>query len=489
MVDTLAPLLRQLLRAEVTLERAPAAGAWPVLADRRPIVPLTMEVSMLRELLEAQFPGSLVIRFDHIEAYKWLVISEPVDIRIVLTAQSASVVQVEIDGYMRATALLGERYPARPLPSSEPLIAPAPSSVSAQQLYAEKWMFHGPAYQGVSAIGQVGRNGISGHLIASAGPGALLDNMGQLAGFWVMETATVNPLAMPIGVDSIAFYGPEPGIGERFACQVRIRQCDLAHCKSDIELIDGAGQVLVAMTGWTTRRYTMDRALWMRIKDIALHPVCSEIAPGVMLFEDHYDTAIMRDFIARRYLNQPELAHYEQRSPRGKRAWLNGRVAAKDAVRASLWRDGAERQIYPKELLISNDELGAPQVSSHVTNQVPAGINLSIAHKDLLAVALASARPVGVDVELIAMPSAVLLETALSESERARLPALDRDEWFTRFWVAKEARSKVDGSGLMGSPKRFVVEAIDGERLRVNGIWVETRRHDSVIIGWSIDDE
>ena len=65
-------------------------------------------------------------------------------------------------------------------------------------------MFHGPAYQGVAAFEAIGDNGINGRLRVPAGKGALLDNMGQLAGYWVMEQPQ-DCLAMPIGVDAIRF--------------------------------------------------------------------------------------------------------------------------------------------------------------------------------------------------------------------------------------------------------------------------------------------
>lgn len=460
---------------------------WPVLADLRSIVPLTMEVSILRQEIEREFPEYIVVEIEKIEAFKWLVVADVVKINIVLSWQSRFAIQASIEGFMNATAILAPRYPRSIAPSDNTLRNPRASSVSAEQLYADKWMFHGPAYQGVTEIGSIADNGIEGRIVVPTGQGSLLDNMGQFAGFWVMETAEVNPLAMPIGVDKILFYTKEPSVGEKFECRVWIREFDDDHCQSDIELIDADGRVAVAIKGWTTRRYKMDRDFWMRVKEVHLRPVCDAIGPGVMIFNDRYDTAIVRDYIARRFLNQPELAEYEQCSPRGKRAWLNGRIAAKDAARRYLWEQGGPAAIFPKELRIANDAAGMPTVTSYLSEVAPVPPHISISHKDLIAVAIASNRPVGIDIERIAAHSDVLMDTSLCDSEKQLLSKQNRDEWFTRFWVAKEARGKVQGTGLMGSPKQFVVEKIDRDRLLVNGVWIQTVLHDAYIIGWSLD--
>ena len=110
-------------------------------------------------------------------------------------------------------------------------------------------MFHGPAYQGVVQLGPIADNGISGRLKVSAGKGALLDNMGQLAGYWVMEQDR-DSLAMPISVDRINFFGPPPPVGDEFDCQIWVRHLDGVSCVTDQQLTNDHGQVLVAMEGW-----------------------------------------------------------------------------------------------------------------------------------------------------------------------------------------------------------------------------------------------
>ena len=75
-----------------------------------------------------------------------------------------------------------------------------------------------------------------------------------------------------------------------------------------------------------------------------------------------------------------------------------------------------------------------------------------------------------------------LIETAFSDDDLAHLPAgCDRDEWITRLWCAKEARAKQTGEGIT-QPKSLQITAIEGETVFVDGVPVETSRHDDWII-------
>lgn len=347
-------------------------------------------------------------------------------------------------------------------------------------------MFHGPAYQGVVQLGPIADNGISGRLRVSSGKGALLDNMGQLAGYWVMEQDR-DSLAMPISVDRITFFGPQPEIGKEFDCRIWVRHLDGVSCVTDQQLMNDHGQVVVTMEGWQTRRYQMDRDFFMQTKQIQQKLVSELIDEAAVLFHDRYDTAIVRDYLARRFLNQPEMADYEATSPRRRRQWLNGRVAAKDAVRKHLWNTRGRFDLYPKELCISNNAQGRPTVSPHLTEVFEPPLFVSIAHKDSMALAMAADGPVGVDIEKIESRSEEFLRLVMSEEEIARLPEEERDTWVTRVWVAKESVAKRAGTGLEGRPKHFALQEIKGEKIRINEQWVTTRQYGDYILGWTIE--
>jgi MGT family glycosyltransferase len=455
---------------------------WPVLADCRPVVPLTMELELLRQALEEQVPGRVVIAFEQIVAFRWLLVAEPVDIKMHLSMREYPLVEVSIEGFLRGRAVIAQDYPATPARRLEPLRNSRACSITASDLYTQNWMFHREAYRGVTRLGPVGDNGIAGALTVTPGPGALLDNMGQLAGFWVMETQAHAPLAMPIGVQMVRFYRQQPAVGETFECQIQIDRLDEQNCWSDQQLLDPAGSLVMEMRGWHTRRYQMTREFYRRTRQVESSLLCDDTGAPFVLFEDVHDTANMREYIALRVLNQPELREYESLSPRRKREWLNGRIAAKDAVRHYLWRTTGYRPLFPKELLISSAPNGQPLVKPHITAPYLGSLHISISHKGRWAAAIAARAPVGIDIETVEARTDSFLEVAFGTEELQLLPVENRDEWLARAWAAKEVLGKLDGTGLKGNPRCFRVEAIQNDRIRVNGLWVETLRHGNDVI-------
>ncbi len=459
----------------------PQRPGWPVQADRHPVVPMTMELMLLRQYAEQSYPGHVVVEAQDFAAYNWLQVSSPVDIDLEFRAQPDGWVEAEILGYCRTRLRLGEHYPAAPGERIADLTGARPPRVDAEQLYEQQWMFHGPAYQGVKKLQAIAEAGIDGELVVSSGQGALLDAMGQLAGYWVMEQES-NCLAMPIGVDRICFYAPEPAPGWSGQARVRIRHLDALSVRSDHQLVDTQGRLLISMHGWHTRRYQMDKSLWEASRQLQYGGLCQPLDGQRTLFVDRYDTAIMRDYLARRYLNSEEMAVYEALPPRRRRSWLNGRIAAKDALAAAL-RGRGHACVYPKELHISNDSSGAPRARAHHSSLPLGEWQLSLAHKAAYAVAMVDNVAVGIDIEAIEERSQAWVEMVLSPGEQTLIASSALE--LTRAWAAKEAVAKLCRLGLHGDPRRFVIEARDGDRLQVLGHVVETQVEAGHVIAWT----
>ncbi|MBI4063629.1 MAG: 4'-phosphopantetheinyl transferase superfamily protein [Elusimicrobia bacterium] len=129
-------------------------------------------------------------------------------------------------------------------------------------------------------------------------------------------------------------------------------------------------------------------------------------------------------------------------TPKRRREWAAGRVAAKRAVRQAL----AGFNLYPRlsEIEILADESGKPRWNPL---KLPAAISLSISHSNEWACAAVStdSSPIGIDIEKIEERHPAWLEEAFAPEERAGISSWDQA---TKLWTEKEAYSKFLGIGL-----------------------------------------
>lgn len=216
-------------------------------------------------------------------------------------------------------------------------------------------------------------------------------------------------------------------------------------------------RVWAEVDGWQDRRFDSHPET-RPVERFADRNTLSRPRPGgwVVLHERWPDLA-SRDLIMRNHLSSAERARYEQQ-PRGRRAWLLGRIAVKDAVRQWLWEQG-EGPVFPAEIEVLNDPSGRPRVAGLHGRVLPA-LDVSLAHRAEAAVALVHpVRPsggpgAGIDLEEVTERPAGTLEVALGPAERHLLTDCQQLHggsealWFARFWAAKEAVAKAQGTGL-----------------------------------------
>ncbi len=443
---------------------------WPEAADRFPVVPLTTMLELMREAARDLVPGRTVVGVRDVRALRFLAVVPPVTVTVEAALDADGNVAVVIDGYARGTVLLADGYPVPPDGSDRPLRGERPCEVTAAALYEDRWMFHGPQFQGVAELGPIGDDGVRGVFAASSAPGALLDNAGQLLGFWIMKRMSANRLAFPTAVERVRWYGPRPRPGDRVSCMVRIGSVTETEVVADLELRAG-GRLWVRIDRWTSRRFGTDEVTW----PVFLFPERNRIAQrqvgGWFLVRDRWLDPGSRELIMRQYLGAAERAEYSRRNPRAARQWLLGRIAVKDAVRQWLWDAGAG-PMHPVEVTVGNDASGRPWVAGPFA-EAP---EVSLAHTGSLAAALVGnpecSPGVGIDIEQITDRDERTVAAILTDTERRLLDAVcssvaERPSWVTRFWTAKEAVAKATGTGLGGRPHRFAVERVDGDRLLV----------------------
>jgi acyl transferase domain-containing protein/phosphopantetheinyl transferase len=445
---------------------------WPEPADRYPVVPLTTVLELMADAARALVPGRTVVGVSDVRALRWLAVSPPVTVTTNASLGPDGNVTVVLDGYARGTVLLAEGYPADyPTSPEQPLPGQRSCEVTAHQLYTDRWMFHGPAFQGVAELGPIADDGMVGELVVPSAPGALLDTAGQLLGFWIMTRTARDRLAFPAAIDQVRYYGAPPGPGERVRCAVRIRSVSATKVVADLELRRADGRLWARIDRWRDRRFNTDEVTWPVFLLPERHRIAQRQPGGWFLVRDRWPDPATRELIMRRYLSAAERAEYQRRTPRGAQQWLLGRIAVKDAVRQWLWDEGAG-PMFPIEITVGNDASGRPRVAGPFADAP----EVSLAHTGSLAAALVGhpgCQPgVGIDIERITDRDDRTVVTILTDVERRLLKAtcpsaVEWQSWVTRFWAAKEAVAKAAGTGLGGRPHQFAIQRIDGTRLLV----------------------
>ncbi|WP_416980215.1 beta-ketoacyl synthase N-terminal-like domain-containing protein [Streptomyces sp. T028] len=469
----------------------PQRPGWPDVADRWPVVPATTIVRHIMDAAAEAAPGTVPVAVHGARFEEWLTATPPVDVPVTATPEGPDRVAVSFGPRARATVELAARHPSPPP-------APWPAGTAAErvpehtaaQLYDERWMFHGPAFQGVTELTAIGDRHVRGIITTPPAPGALLDNVGQILGYWIMATRTERTVVFPVGMREMRFHGPDPAPGTEVACLVRITSLTDTVLEADVQLtVDGT--VWAELYGWQDRRFDNDP----KTRPVERFPernTLSEARPdGWTLLHERWPDLASRELIMRNSLGGQERSEYAAHAPRGRRQWLLGRIAVKDAVRQWLW-DHGEGPVFPAELRVRNDESGRPYVTG-VHGRVLPPLNVSLAHCAEAGVAIVRPRPPGpgrgtgpgpgpgpgpgIDIEEVTDRTPETLEAALGPDELRLLRDLltttgDSEAlWFTRFWAAKEAVAKAEGTGFGGRPRDFTVldATPDGDRLTVSG--------------------
>ena len=450
---------------------------WRNVSDRFPVVPLTMLIEMMTEAAKNLAPEQSIIYLEHLRAYKWLAVEPPVEVKIKAARLDPERVKVQIEGYCECVVGLGYQRITERAPTTS---ASASTLLEGSELYGDRWMFHGPEYQGVRRVTDMDEACIVGELEALPAPGALLDCAGQLLGYWVMKNTTIDRLAMPILIERLDWYENPLRNNQRVECRVHIKRLTDRQVRADMELF-ADGQTLFRIKGWTDQRFDTNALSWpiIRYPEKNLFSVFEQ--PAYALLDSPFETAASQDYFHRRYLNESERRAYQSLYPNQRYSWLAGRITAKDAVRKLLCGPGDD-YLFPVEIEIRNDERGAPIVIGQGCHQV----SLSIAHKDRQAVAIASSKyNVGIDIERIESRDQSFYNASFTEAELSMVPEEDRDTWATRIWCAKEAYAKATGRGLEGRPKAFELEKDDGVLVHINGHKVYTHQHGAFIVAYT----
>jgi len=158
-----------------------------------------------------------------------------------------------------------------------------------------------------------------------------------------------------------------------------------------------------------------------------------------------------------------ELARLETfTSPRGRHAFLRGRLAAKIAVRAILGRLDPSTRFDALRVEVENDRHGRPTVPG----APEIGVSLSHCQGAAAAVAFPRNLPLGLDLERVRPQNALALADRIAPCElalarRATPPEAHAALPLTLAWCLKEALGKLLGCGLAATPETLAIASLD----------------------------
>ncbi len=213
-------------------------------------------------------------------------------------------------------------------------------------------MFHGPAFQGIVDLGPTGADGIEGAVVSLPTPGATMDNVGQVFGFWGFERLDQDGLGFPARIGRMTFHGPIPEPGARLEVRAWIDGVTPAAYRGAME-VQHRGVVWCTIDGWENRRFETDDVVFPFLRKPGVHGLAEPLGDGVFGVRERWRTAASRELLIRRYLDRTHLARWEQVAPWDRRTWVLRRVAACDAVRAWLWDDG-HGPLFPIEVQVDD---------------------------------------------------------------------------------------------------------------------------------------
>jgi hypothetical protein len=241
-------------------------------------------------------------------------------------------------------------YPPAPTHQPAPFADERPTRHSAQDLWDLRLMFHGPRFRGIDAIGPIGDDGMAGTFTHLDTPGSLLDNLGKLLAYWVIDQGGLGEGALPVGVERISFYGPDPAPGTVVRCEVRILELQRDLVRGDGVLVLPDGRVWGRVEGWASVVFHLDEKMEPLYHRPASNYAVEPQPGGWAVQRERWLTGAGRDLTARRFTTGAERRRYESLNVVEQRRWLIETITVKDTVRHWL-ADTFGISAYPVEVV------------------------------------------------------------------------------------------------------------------------------------------
>ncbi|MGH3431230.1 MAG: acyltransferase domain-containing protein [Thermocrispum sp.] len=363
---------------------------WPDETDRRPVVPATTMIALMLEAAEAAAPGRFAVEISDVRFRTWLVAAPARQVEVSVRPIDGDRVAVWLGEFAEATVTLAARHQPATEPARSPSPAEQPPDITPAQVYADRWMFHGPTLQGITGYTGISEGSISGKLRVTEPPGSLLDNFGQLLGLWMTQRHRDRPVAFPATVERIVFHEPQPEPGRTVDAALRVTSLSDEWVTADGQVSSG-GRPLITVTGWKDYRVEGDWTSCTMHRFPDRSTLAERMRGGPWLLFDPWRSLTAREFYLAKYLGATERADYLALPPPQRWPWLAGRIVIKDAVRGYLW-DRGHGPVFPAELQVWQDTFGDNRVTGMHGLALP---ELQVATSRAGSVTVALVRPGG----------------------------------------------------------------------------------------------
>ncbi|MDR3218448.1 MAG: 4'-phosphopantetheinyl transferase superfamily protein [Dysgonamonadaceae bacterium] len=458
---------------------------WPVVEDLDPVLPMAMTLELLSDYAQSLQPGKKVLRLKKVVTLKWIQTEKPFKSIIESMWNSEDTIAVSIPNHASCDVIFGDSFP--PVPEKYlreiDLGGNNVNEIPSKEAVYRDYLFHGEKYQSLIKILTMTDKGLRALIQKTEGKGSLLDNLGSLLGLYLMHEETVNGgVSFPLSVDEIQFFDDINDQSGIFDYTLLLKDVNDNEIVGDM-VIRRDGKVWCVASGFHNLRFEFQVDVTNVTRKPETNILAKELAPNVFHYYNVFEKSSNWMFLYKRFLNLEEKKLYNGMYPNKAREFLISRIALKDAVRKFYAdRENQSKFVYPLEISVRSDENGKPRL----TGAPFENIEISLAHKGTEAVAIASDKPVGIDIETIEPRGKEFMDLSFTKKELSLLEDRDQVEWSTRFWVAKEAYAKMIGTGLQGNPKQFEITSIDGDNLQIKDTIIQTIIHKkNYIIGWT----
>ena len=396
-----------------------------------PVVPMTVSLEMMAEVAACLAPACGLLGFEDIRASSWIAL---LDSRTLSVQISARLYHVDRDTgvhhiaaavftpdsrkpAIQGTVLLGRQYVEQLALDFSSIDDPFRYPFREGEVYGERHLFHGPAFQCIKGETALTEKAVIGSLCVLSkqdmftdikAPAflcdpVLLDGVGQLVGLWAIDR---GEYVFPVGINKLEIYGPTPAEGSVVSVLVEIKEHSTKLLTADIEIQDGKGGVWMRIRGWKDWVFRWSRCLYdfrrQPERYLASYTLSRQSMPADAKIQ-YISRTDLRDMdmdaLARFFLHVDEIRNFKKiRIPMHRWQYLLGRIAAKDALRS--WLAGSSgKMLHPAGVMLEEDPAGRLMVKK-VDDSGPFP-QLGIYCSEQGAVAIAALEPTGVDLTRI----------------------------------------------------------------------------------------